>query len=447
MDLGVPDCAEALLDRAEELVGERRAALVEDLEVVLGWADLHSAEPGVRIEGGDRLVRLGGEGTPSVRDLCLEELSIARHVHLNATRAAMADALDLRHRLPRLWAAVQGLRIEPWVARKVAATSRGLDRAAVAHVDQVVSGVVAQSPSRVLDAAEQAIAEADVEAHRSQVEQAKALKGVWVARSREELPGLRSVFARIDAADAVWVDATVQRVADLLSADPGLREEHHPELGQAPSADELRAAAFGWLARPGDLAELLGILEEAPQSGVARRPDAVVYVHLEQEALPDDPVAREERLGPLLVEQVTKLVGHAQVILKPVIDLNRATAVDGYDHPAAVRERTQLRMAGDGFPYATSRSRRWDADHVTPYDPDGPPGQTGDLNIAPLGRHSHRAKTHLGYEVEQVGLASYRWRTPHGLERTVDARGTHAPDRPIDILADAVFRWKLEYAS
>ena len=67
-------------------------------------------------------------------------------------------------------------------------------------------------------------------------------------------------------------------------------------------------------------------------------------------------------------------------------------------------------------------------DHPEPYDPHGPPGQTGDHNAAPLGRGNHRAKTHLAYRARQLGLARYLWRTPGGLRRLVDATGTHEID-------------------
>ncbi|MDZ5623254.1 hypothetical protein SFC88_20620 [Nocardioides sp. HM23] len=60
----------------------------------------------------------------------------------------------------------------------------------------------------------------------------------------------------------------------------------------------------------------------------------------------------------------------------------------------------------------------------TPYDPGGPPGQTGDHNDAPLIRFHHRAKTHDRYTVDQLGLGAYRWVTRHGLARAVTPRGT-----------------------
>ena len=108
-----------------------------------------------------------------------------------------------------------------------------------------------------------------------------------------------------------------------------------------------------------------------------------------------------------------------------VIDLNGVHAVDGYEHPTAVRRRTVLRTGGDVFPHSTGSSGGLDHDHVRPYDPLGPPGQTGDLNDAPLTRFHHRVKTHAGgWQVTQLGLGAYRWVSPHGLVRIVTPRGT-----------------------
>jgi hypothetical protein len=421
-----------VLARAEWAVKDRREAMLEEFDLALCWADLHSTKPDVEVEGGDRMIRLGGEGTPGVRDLCLEELAIARSEHVYATRSLLADLLDLRHRLPRLWVAVQALRVEPWVARKVASMSRKLDRDATALVDTATVEALGVSNGRLLDIAEAKVIEAGQAARQADLEEARGLKGVWITGTRQDSPaGLRDMFARIEAADAVWVDATIQRVADLLAADPDLRATHHPELADKPTRDQLRAAAFGWLARPHDLAELLGLLDQTPEQETRRRARATVFVHLHQAALDgtaSSAIARTNGadLGPLLRDQVCQLLGHANVTLKPVVDLNTGSSVDGYEHPQSVKERTMLRTVGTAFPHANSVGGRVDHDHCSPYDPGGPPGQTGDHNDAPLDRHSHRAKTHLSYQIEQLAPGAYLWTTPNGLIRLVNHTGTHS---------------------
>jgi hypothetical protein len=439
MVLGISDLDPAgVLAGSETALTERRAAQVKDLLLVLRWADLHGGDPQLEPGavparfGGDHLVEVGGDGTPRVRDLCVHELAIARQTHPLGTRATMADALDLRHRLPRVWAQVIELACEPWVACKVARMSRRLDREQVEIVDVAVAEAIGgQAPSRVLAVAEAKVIEADTATHAARLEAQRRRRGVWVGPTDLE-SGSRTVFSRVEPSDAVWVDATLERVVDALLARPDVLRAHHPDLPadlDELTRDELRAIAFGWLARPDDVRELLAGAEDAAD----RRPHhrAVVYLHLSESAVngTSDGLARVEDVGPMLLEEVVRLLGHAHVTVKPVIDLDEHTSVNAYEFPAQVRERTRLRCVGDVFPYAVgtaTMSGRYDNDHADPFDSGGPPGQTGDHNDAPLSRFHHRAKTHAGYRLRQVDDGTYLWTTPHGLRRLVDPTGTYA---------------------
>lgn len=95
--------------------------------------------------GSDQLIDFGGEGTPPVRELCWAELAIARQCALVSIKHLAADALDLRHRLPLVWQAVQDLRLPAWVARKVVPMSRQLAKADVAIVDVAVAAAADQA--------------------------------------------------------------------------------------------------------------------------------------------------------------------------------------------------------------------------------------------------------------------------------------------------------------
>ena len=102
------------------------------------------------------------------------ELGVARGVHLLAARAAAADVLDLRHRLPLTWAVFLAGRADAWLVRRVAAMTRELSLAAVAVVDTAVAATIAgEAPSRVLRIAEAKIIEADPAAHDAKVEAEK----------------------------------------------------------------------------------------------------------------------------------------------------------------------------------------------------------------------------------------------------------------------------------
>lgn len=443
-DLGPAD----VLAASEAALVRKRTAQVEDLLLVLRWADLHGEDPQERPGAvparrcGDRLVELGGDGTPGVQELCVHELAIARQTHPASTRATLGDALDLRHRLPLTWSQVVALECEPWVACKVARTSRQLDHEQVQIVDAAVAAAIGgESPARVLAVAEAKVIEADPAAHAARLDEGRRRRGVWVGRTDLET-GTRSVFSRVEPGDAAWIDAIVERIADALVTHPGVLRAHHPDLPAALTHDELRAIAFGWLARPDDVCALLEIGEDEL---VPRRPHgrAVIYVHLHESAVAGSSpaVARVEGIGPMLLEQVVALLGHAHVTLKPVIDLDDHLSVNAYEFPATVAERTRLRCVGDVFPYAVgtrTMGGRYDDDHVVPFDPHGPPGQTGDHNDAPLSRPHHRAKTHRGYRMKQVGDGAYLWSSPTGLRRLVDAGGTHQV-----CASDA---WRLEHA-
>lgn len=443
----------ATLAGLEDARRRRRAVEVDDLLLVARWCELQSTDPRDDPRphpelplppGSDRLVLLGGAGTPQVRELTLVELGISRGVHTLSARAVAADVLDLRVRLPKTWTVFLRGGCDGWLARRVATMSRKLSQEAVALVDAAAARVIgSESPGRVIAIVEAKVIEADLAAHEVEVEAARRRRFVSLSRTDEH--GLRLVVARVAAGDAAYVDAVVARVADILA----LRPEH-----AAARRDELRALAFGWLARP---AELLTLLlehtdEPAPEPEAHAtpeptralafpddlldalrkidperlRPRTVIYVHLHEAALTGAAgVARVEGIGPHALSQLTQLLAHTSASVKPVIDLRDRVSVNAYEHPTRVAERVHLEKPGDCFPHATTVSRSLDLDHRIAYRAQGPPGQTGVDNSQPLGRTGHRAKTHLAYRSRPVATGETVWHTPHGLHRVVDHTGTH----------------------
>ena len=72
----------------------------------------------------------------------------------------------------------------------------------------------------------------------------------------------------IDAGDAAWLDAVLERVADALEARPDLLDTLDP------SREELRAIALGWLAHPDDVIALLNGTYRSPDQPDAQRVNA-----------------------------------------------------------------------------------------------------------------------------------------------------------------------------
>ncbi len=430
-----------VLEAAREALRARRATEVSEMRVAAQWAALHGEPRHAR----DPMTTPAGEGAPAVRELAVPELAMARETHPATTRALLADTLDLQHRLPRTWAVVERLDCEPWVARKVATLSRALPAATVAIVDDAVSAAIAgHAPATVLEIAQAKVIEADPETYAMRREQERRRR--YVSLSRCDEFGYRVLIARVTAGDAAWLDALVDRVADILSRDHG--HDH--------SRDELRSLAMGWLARPADLLKLLvdhtepdaagsdepekpawapdHLAETArrlasltPRQLASMRGRAQLFVHLSEAALRGQAgIARVEGLGPALVTALADLLGHADVRLTPVRDLRHRVRVDAYEHPTSLKDQVWLLAGGETFPFSprTATRDRVDFDHPTAYDDHGPPGQTGNHNSGPLRRRHHRWKTHGGFRCRQAGAGRYLWQTPHGDCYLVDHRGS-----------------------
>ncbi|MER7247795.1 hypothetical protein [Kribbella sp. NPDC000426] len=181
-------------------------------------------------------------------------------------------------------------------------------------------------------------------------------------------------------------------------------------------------------ANPATNADPASAARSASPAGQMRPGQTEVFVHLTDLTLATGTgVLRAEGIGPLLAEQLTELVGHGPYTVKPVIDLNDAVSVDAYEIPARIRERVRLTYPVELFPYGTRESHRGiDLDHIEPYDPYGPAGQTSTGNLAPLSRFAHRVKTHArGWDVRRVDHKTLEWTTPHGFRFEVGPTGTH----------------------
>ncbi len=425
----------------------REAQLSADAELLAlaaHWCDLHGE---VEMDGQRRapagdgdLAGIGGRGTPWVEEFAAAEFGAMCRLHPMAAKNLMADALDLRHRLPQCWAAVHGLRLESWVARKVARLSHGLEVAGAAHVDAAVAPYVDSLPAgRLLALVEAKVVEADP----ARAEQARRLEEqARFVRTRTDERGLSVLIARAAHGDVVVFDAMVSRIAEVLA-----------EQGDDDPVDVRRSKAIGILAHPAAALELL--LDAAHDAGVADReldrehdpdhslrdalasvdpevlrPQLRLFAHLTDDAIGGERhrVARVEGYGPVTVETVRDWAGSACVTVTPVLDIAGQRPVDGYEFPARLVEALHQLRPVDSFPWAVGTGRRKDTDHLVPYrhpDTGGPPGQTCLANGARLTRPSHRIKTLSRWHTYPAEPGVQYWRSPHGFWFRTDATGTH----------------------
>ena len=123
-------CDLAELDADETLTWlagwQRMAGWVEAASVqgVAHFADLRGGQEltdsGRALPGRERQRRLGGPGTPKVAEFAADELAAELGMSAGRGTGLIADALDLRHRLPAVLAALRHGTVEGWRARLVA---------------------------------------------------------------------------------------------------------------------------------------------------------------------------------------------------------------------------------------------------------------------------------------------------------------------------------------
>jgi hypothetical protein len=438
MDLGELDSG-ATLDVAAAALRASRAADAEILQLAAHWADLHPGREGVRHDGWlERSVQLGGEGTPEVMEFCPAELAVMLQIHPLGCRGLIGEALDGRHRLPHLWAlTVHELRVPSWVMRKIARMTRHLTQATAAVIDARIAGdtdhAATLSPSRLFDLVAGLVLAAD---NRSADEdRADALGKRFVNISDHQSdPGTTGIYGCVDDAGGQVLEATITQLAQALA-----------DAGDTDPVDVRRAKALVLLATPAlalqyqlglvppqttvpdepDLAALAAVLATIDSAKLA--PTVVLYLHLTDHTLftQDDGVARFEGVGPITRDHLIDLLGHTNVVVKPVLLPVQHRAADSYEYTGSLREAVLALHPRDVYPYAVGASRHFDIDHTEGYDDTGPPGQTSVGNAGPMSRHHHRIKTHGPMSVKQPKLGTYVWRTPHRHYTMTDNTGTH----------------------
>ena len=204
------------------LIEQNHAELVSAecrmLRLACAWADVHYLD-----SGSDeyqplikRACAWGGEGTPEVSEYCAAELGALQGTGIMAARALIADALDLRYRLPRLWGRVLTSGVRAWQARKIAEQTRSLSWEACADVDHALSDFVGMMPwprfAKILSAA---VLEAEPALAAERAQRARAAQDVFSFDSED---GLKTIVAKAAAGDAIWFIATVNRIAEILAA-------------------------------------------------------------------------------------------------------------------------------------------------------------------------------------------------------------------------------------
>ncbi len=425
---------EETLDSVDALWVAKVDADAEMFELAAHFADLHSAESLPRgrrvLPGMERAVRLGGDGTPLVAEFAAAEFGARMRMGSWGARSYIADALDVRHRLPLLWAKVCSREARIGHVRLVAARTRHLGVDAAAYVDAAMAdhadGSVPWARFEARLTGKIVAADPELAAEREAASAAEQ----FARRTRSSEDGTAGFYVRSTIGVIARIEATVAYVADALAA-----------FGDLDDLDRRRVKAVALLSNPTKAVELLAAFaamrSRAPSGGddpgadtddelplerpddampsgngpasaldrmdaFARRvgfrpahlpswlradrpgfrfdwsgllPPLTLNLHLSADSLRTGPdargsVVRWEREGPVTLRHLREVLGplHALVV-QPVIDLAHLAPVDGYEIPDRHRRAVHLRTPADISPYSSSVSRDVDIDHTEAWRP------------------------------------------------------------------------------
>ena len=439
---------DAVLDTAAELASAAQRAEVGLLRVAYRWAVLHDpARPGVLdpkvavLPGREKARQYGGEGTAPVSEFAAAELGarIGRTTH--AAASLIADAQDLHHRHPVLWARVVAGEVRSSYARFVVTKTRELTALEAAWVDaEVAESADGRIPwtrfealvvGKVAAAAPELAREKEERARRATFAKivGKPEHGMASFLIRAPIP----VIAQLDAA----IGALAERLREQLPDDPyaadpirqPVGEEQPDEATTVVCADERRVLAVLMLANPDTAPENLDIRNLVPK--------VEVVVHLDGHDInADNPdtglpaIARVEGHGPVTREWVREVLGpHARFTIRPVFDPLGQVPVDAYEIPARHRRAVRLISPADVFPYSSCTSDSMQVDHTDPWAPGEGGGLSEVGNYGPMTTTHHRVKTFGHLRVKQPFPGVFLWRDRFGAIYLVDPTGTRRVDQ------------------
>lgn len=189
------------------------------LRTAAAWADAHSA---VEQAGGgmatERLLPFAPAGCPLVAETCAAGLALAFRTSIQSAKGWISDALNIRHRLPRLWERVLAGEVYAWKAREIARTTAHLNVLTARIIDKLVHDQVEVLAwtrfQKILDAT---LLQVDPTTYGDRQAKAAAQRDVRATQSSD---GLRTLVARGTSGDVTMFLALVDAIAEAL-ADEG----------------------------------------------------------------------------------------------------------------------------------------------------------------------------------------------------------------------------------
>ncbi len=191
-----------------------QAAAFAQLELALEWALLHPcpegdlpAHWGAETLHTEDVLPLAGPGAPWVAEFAPLDLAAALGISHHTARQLIGDALELAHRLPRLFDLARAGQVPVWRARQIAQHTTDLSAEAALFADRLDRS----HPDKIGRVeAERLVNEArlyfDPDRAVDEEHQALAKRGVWIRHG--SAPATTEVFMTLDTPDAALFDNT-----------------------------------------------------------------------------------------------------------------------------------------------------------------------------------------------------------------------------------------------
>src|SRR6476469_7488389 len=283
--------AAALLEVLEQRKLDARAAERGKLRIAAQWCAVHPApaDTGTATWAGGSLLggdldgdeSLGGDGTPAVSAFAPEPLAATLGVATTTGMKLIADALDLQHRLPRIWRLVEALEVEPYKARHVAPATHRLSKAAAAFVDDQLADKL---PSCSWRAIETAVSHAIAKFHPELLEQReKTGKKGWHVTLAHPRPGDYAGTSYLDVAgDTLDLTAFHDLVCDQAAQLKALGDTDELEVRKAKALGVIatQQATLDLLTLTGQSSVGESPVVEPVETTKPRKPKTRLYLHL-----------------------------------------------------------------------------------------------------------------------------------------------------------------------
>ena len=387
---------------------------------------------------------LAGEGSPPIDEFCIPEVSTMLSMTCDSVGSYLTDVIELRYRLPRLWARLLAGDVTPWRARVIAQSTVALTPQAAAYVDEQTAWCANRvTPSQLMRLVDHARARFMPEQLAAEVEAAQDRRHVTFVVDQVSFDGTMHLEADLEIPDALGLAQAVKDGAARLA-----------DLGCTDTIDGRRATALGDLARQQlafgfDTDNDLGSDDASRVRDGTRPPPAttqiVLHAHLSADAILTPDAGRGQTDGDvaltgyieqagnrvLSAEQIRAWCGRpdVQVTVKPVIDLHQRLQTPSYAPTDRIRDHVIARDRVCAFPWCGRNARHCDLDHIVPFDHADPArgGPTSTDNLAALCRRHHRLKTRGRWRYRMIDPGVFVWTSPLGHTYLRD----HTGSRPL----------------